>query len=57
MWNINGIKYCGVPFMVLSQKTLDCSHGIDRKEEVKKKFKLSKSNKNVSLIRFSITNI
>ena len=24
LWNINGINYIGIPFMVLSQKTLDC---------------------------------
>ena len=37
LWDINGINYIGIPFMVLSQKILDCAHGIDRKAELKTK--------------------
>ena len=37
LWNINGINYISIPFMVLSQKSLDCAHGINQKAELKKK--------------------
>ena len=37
LWNINGINYIGIPFVVLSQKRLDCTHGIYRKAELKRK--------------------
>ena len=37
LWNINGINYIGIPFMVLPQKSFDCAHGINRKAELKKK--------------------
>ena len=47
LWNINGINYIGIPFMVLSQKSLDCAHGIDRKVEFKKKKRTRKDTENV----------
>ena len=33
--------------MVLSQKSLDCTHGIDRKAELKKKKRIRKDIENV----------
>ena len=47
LWDINGINYIGIPFMVLSQKSLDCAHGIDRKAELKKKKRTKKDTENV----------
>ena len=47
LWNINGISYIGTPFMVLSQKSLDCAHGIDRKAELKKKKRTRKGTENL----------
>ena len=47
LWNINVIIYCGIPFMVLSQKNLDCAHGIDQKAELKKKKRTRKDTENV----------
>ena len=47
LWDINGINYIGIPFMVLSQKILDCAHGIDRKAELKKKKRTKKDTENV----------
>ena len=47
LWDINGINYTGIPFMVLSQKSLDCAHGIDRKAELKKKKRTKKDTENV----------
>ena len=47
LWNINDINYIGIPFMVLSQKILDCAHGIDRKAELKKKKRTRKDNEKV----------
>ena len=47
LWNINGINYIGIPFMVLSQKSLDCAHGIDWKAELKKKKRARKDTGNV----------
>ena len=37
LWNINGINYISIPFVVLSQKSLDCAHGINQKAELKMK--------------------
>ena len=47
LWNINGINYIGIPFIVLSQKSLDCAHGIGRKAELKKKKRTRKDTENV----------
>ena len=47
LWNINGINYIGIPFMVLSQRSLDSAHGIDRKAELKKKKRTKKDTENV----------
>ena len=47
LWNINGINYIGIPFIVLSQKSLDCAHGIGRKAELKKKKRTRKYTENV----------
>ena len=47
LWNINGITYIGIPFMVLSQKSLHCAHGIDQKAELKKKKRTRKHTENV----------
>ena len=47
LWNINGINYIGIHFMVLSQKSLDCARGIDRKAELKKKKRTKKDTENV----------
>ena len=43
LWNINGINYIGIPFMVFSQKRFDCAHGINRKAELKKKKRTRKA--------------
>ena len=37
LWYINDINYIGIPFMVLSQKSLDSANEIDRKAVLKKK--------------------
>ena len=62
LWNINGINYISIPFMVLSQKSLDCAHGINQKAELKKKKRIRKDTENVEALgmsmemTFSITN-
>ena len=48
--NINGINYIVIPFMVLSQKSLDCAHGIDWTAELKKKNKTRKDTENVGCL-------
>ena len=45
--NINDINYIGIPFIALSQKSLDCAHGIHRKAELKKKRRTWKDTENV----------
>ena len=47
LWNINGTNYIGILFMVLSQKSVDCAHGIDREAELKKKKRTRKDTENV----------
>ena len=37
LWDINVINNIGIPSVVLSQKSLDCAHGVGRKAEFKKK--------------------
>ena len=48
MWEDETIKFSGVPFVVLSFKTLDCHHGVDRNTTVKKRYKENKDKKKVS---------
>ena len=50
LWNINGINYIGIPFIVHSQKSLDFAHGIDRKAELKKKKRTRKDTENVKCL-------
>ena len=47
LWNLNGINYIDIPFMVLSHKSLDCAHVIDRKVVLKKKKRTRKDTENV----------
>ena len=47
LWNINGINYIGISFMVLSEKSLVCAHGIDLKVELKKKKRTKKDTEHV----------
>ena len=54
LWNINGIKYVSIPFMVLSQKSLDCAHGINQKAELKKKKRTRKDTENVKALGMSM---
>ena len=49
-WSTDEIDYSGIPFMILSQKVLDCSHGADRKIVVKEKKALEKNQQKVRLI-------
>ena len=54
LWNINGINYISIPFMVLSQKSLDCAHGINQKAELKKKKRTRKDTENVEALGISM---
>ena len=54
LWNINGINYISIPFMVLSQKSLDCTHGINQKAELKKKKRTRKDTENVKALGMSM---
>ena len=54
LWNINGINYISIPFMVLSQKSLDCAHGINQKAELKKKKRTRKDTENVEALGMSM---
>ena len=47
LWNLNGFNYIGIPFMDLSQKRLNCVHGIDQNAELKKKKRTRKDIANV----------
>ena len=48
MWEDETIKFSGVPSVVLSFKTLDCHHRIDRNTTVKKRYEENKDKKKVS---------
>ena len=54
MWEDETIKFSGVPFVVLSFKTFECHHGVDRntkdtkKTIQRKRYKESKEKKKVS---------
>ena len=50
LWDINGNNYIVIPFMFLSQKNLDCAHGIERKAELKKKKRTKKDADNVGCL-------
>ena len=50
MWNINGINYISIPFLVLYQKSLDCAHGIYQKAKLKKKKRTRKDTENVEAL-------
>ena len=54
MWNINGINYISIPFLVLYQKSLDCAHGIYQKAKLKKKKKTRKDTENVEALGMSM---
>ena len=54
LWNINGINYISIRFMVLSQKSLDCAHGINQKAELKKKKRTRKDTENVEALGMSM---
>ena len=57
MWEDETIKFSDVPYVVLSFKTLDCHHGVDKNTTVKKRYKENKEKKRVSetkdLLRYS----
>ena len=54
LWNINGINSINIRFMVLSQKSLDCAHGINQKAELKKKKGTRKDTENVEVLGMSM---
>ena len=54
LWNINGINYVSIPFMVLSLKSLECAHRINRKAELKKKKRTRKDTENVEALEMSM---
>ena len=39
IWESEGIPYSGVPFMIVSSKTMDCHHGHDRNANAKVRHK------------------
>ena len=50
----NGIDYISIPFMVLSQKSLDCAHRINQTAELKKKKRTRKDTENVEVLGMSM---
>ena len=54
LWNINGINYVSIPFMVLSLKSVGCARGINRQAELKKKKRTRKDTENVEALGTSM---
>ena len=50
LWNINDINYISILFMILSQKSLDCAHGVNQKAEQKKKKRTRKDTENIEAL-------
>ena len=55
-WEDDAYKLNGIPFTVHGTRVLDCQHGKDRKEKVKKKLKEEKQNKIVGRKDYMNTN-
>ena len=48
------MNYISIPFMLLSQKSLECAHRINQKAELKKKKSTRKDTKNIEALGMSI---
>ena len=51
-WNDDVLKFDGIPFIIVGQKTLDCHYGKDRSGMSNKKIRDKKKETKVSFITF-----
>ena len=48
------MNYISIPFMFLSQKSLECAHGINQKAELQKKKSTRKDTENIEALGMSM---